>query len=92
MMWRALSVRPYPVVEAAPRPVANRAPRWNPGDSDNDEQEWSRKVGPGGYCSTRHPTHFELSFLQSGGIHTDEVANNIGRHVIQRTLYPHPMS
>ena len=24
-------------------------------------------VGPGGYCSTRHPTHFEPSYLELNG-------------------------
>jgi len=29
---------------------------------------WYSKVGPGRYCSPRHPTHFKPSFLELDGI------------------------
>mmetsp|Transcript_16364 Transcript_16364/g.26353 ORF Transcript_16364/g.26353 Transcript_16364/m.26353 type:complete len:158 (-) Transcript_16364:503-976(-) len=39
--WTA---RGAPVVDAAPPPQPTRAPRWRPGDSDDEEEEWRRRA------------------------------------------------
>jgi hypothetical protein len=72
MTWRALSARPYEKERDKRLKMEARADEARRKEAEArgrvEEIKLRREAWPASYCSARHPTHYEASFIWSFGI------------------------